>query len=227
MSYLYETHLHTSPVSKCAKVSPEETVRFYKELGYDGIFITNHFVNNNCSVDHDLSWEDQIRYYFSDYHKAKEVGDQIGIKVFPGVEAGYGGTDFLIFGLDEEFYVQHPEMMDLDMRARLHFFADNGAFISHAHPFREASYIDHIRLYPDCVEAVEVINANRSGKVNDMARLYADTYEFLYTAGSDNHTAGGQKFLAGMKTETPIVSVEDFIAKVRNHETEIFTIQRD
>ena len=34
IEYLYETHLHTSPVSKCAKASVRETLAFYKGLLY-------------------------------------------------------------------------------------------------------------------------------------------------------------------------------------------------
>ena len=32
--FLYETHLHTYPVSKCARVGVKEVVEFYKENGY-------------------------------------------------------------------------------------------------------------------------------------------------------------------------------------------------
>ena len=47
--FKYETHCHTSPVSKCAKASVEETVRFYQSIGYDGLFITNHFLDGNIN----------------------------------------------------------------------------------------------------------------------------------------------------------------------------------
>ena len=57
MSFRYETHLHTAPVSKCAKVSVEESLLFYKELGYDGVFITNHFIDGNINVDGSLPYE--------------------------------------------------------------------------------------------------------------------------------------------------------------------------
>lgn len=43
--FRYETHLHTAPVSRCAAASAEESVSFYKSIGYDGVFITNHFVD--------------------------------------------------------------------------------------------------------------------------------------------------------------------------------------
>ena len=57
--YRYETHLHTSPVSKCARASVRESVEFYKSIGYDGIFITNHFIDGNIDVDCDISYEDK------------------------------------------------------------------------------------------------------------------------------------------------------------------------
>jgi len=45
--YKYETHLHTSPVSRCASADVETTLEYYKSLGYDGVFITNHFLDGN------------------------------------------------------------------------------------------------------------------------------------------------------------------------------------
>jgi hypothetical protein len=49
--YKYETHLHTSPVSKCARASVKDVLEFYKSLGYEGIFLTNHFLDGNINVD--------------------------------------------------------------------------------------------------------------------------------------------------------------------------------
>ena len=40
MTYKYETHVHTSPVSACARATVEETVRAYHALGYAGLFIS-------------------------------------------------------------------------------------------------------------------------------------------------------------------------------------------
>ena len=99
--YKYETHCHTSPVSRCADASAEETVLFYRALGYDGVFITNHFLDGNINPEaRALPYEAQIDYYFRDYEEALRVGERVGIRVFPGVELSYGGTDFLVYGLD-------------------------------------------------------------------------------------------------------------------------------
>lgn len=223
--YKYETHTHTSPASQCAKVTPAELVEFYKKLGYDGVFITNHFLDGNLNHDYrDLSYEEKIKLYFDDYEEAKKVGDQIGIKVFCGVELTYKGTDFLVYGLDKSWYLAHPEIMEMKKSEELPFMMENGALVVQAHPYREASYIDHIRLFPRSVQAVEVINGHRTDGENKMAGIYADHYGLLKTAGSDTHAvAEGQK-LAGMECDTPITDEQDFIEKVKNNEMRIFTM---
>ena len=50
MSYLYETHLHTTAASACAKSTGSEYISFYKELGFDGIIVTDHFFNGTSAV---------------------------------------------------------------------------------------------------------------------------------------------------------------------------------
>ena len=42
--YLYETHLHTSPVSDCARATVRESLEFYKSAGYTGVLINQHFI---------------------------------------------------------------------------------------------------------------------------------------------------------------------------------------
>ena len=114
MTYRYETHCHTAPVSKCGKASVEDTVSFYKQMGYDGIFITNHFLDGNINPEvRKLDYPEQIDYYFSDYEQGAEIASSIGIKLFPGVELSYKGTDFLIYGLDKDWYKAHPEILEM------------------------------------------------------------------------------------------------------------------
>lgn len=214
MEYRYDTHVHTSPVSRCARATVRETVEFYKRKGYDGIFITNHFLDGNINIDRNTPYKEKIEFYFSDYEEAVEIGKEIGLKVFQGVEISYKGTDFLIYGLSKDWYLAHPEIMDMEKSEELPFLMENGALVIHAHPFREDSYIDHIRLYPQCVHGVETINAGRNDLCNKLGDYYAEAYGFHKTAGSDNHTAGNVKRLAGMISNEPIVDEADFIRHV-------------
>ena len=221
--FKYETHLHTSPVSRCARATVEENLLFYKSLGYDGVFITNHFLDGNIQIDRSLPYEEQIAYFFSDYEQGVEIGEKLGIKVFPGVEITYGGTDFLIYGLDTQWYLQHPEILTMEKTEELTLMMESGALIIQAHPFREAGYINHIRLFPRHVHGVEIINGCRSEGENHMAKLYAEHYGLLPFAGSDNHTASAQKRLAGMSFDTPICTVEDFVERIKSGAGELFT----
>ena len=223
--YRYETHLHTAPVSKCATATIEESLRQYKDLGYDGVFVTNHFLDGSLNIDRNAPYEERLNFFFSDYEKGLEIGKELGIKVFCGAEMNYGGTDFLVYGLDKQWYLAHPEIMEMEKSEELRFLKENGALIIHAHPFREASYIDHIRLYPRSIDGVEVINACRTDLENKMARQYAENYELIPFAGSDNHHAAKHKKLAGVCCEEPIQDVQDFIAKVKSRKMEIFTLE--
>ncbi len=220
--YRYELHCHTSPVSGCAKADVRETVTFYKNRGYDGLCITNHFLNTYAGLRPDASYEEKIHYYFSDYEDALAIGKELGIKIFFGIETTYRGTDFLVYGLDKEWFLKHSQIMEMDIKEKMAFMRENGAFVAQAHPFREAHYIDHIRLYPRVVDAIEVINANRTPTENKMARLYAEQYGFLMIAGSDNHLGGRQKNFAGLQSETPIDSVFELIEGIRNGTLTIF-----
>ena len=212
--YKYETHLHTSPVSKCAKSSVEEMLKFYKDRGYDGVFITNHFIDGNCACDRSTSYEEQINFYFSDYEIGKALEEEIGIKVFLGVELSNSGTDFLVYGLDKEWFLAHPEIMKMKKSEELTLMAESGAFIVQAHPYREAAYIDHIRLFPRHVHGVEIINGNQSDFVNGLAEHYANSYSLIRFAGTDNHSKDRSSNVCGLEFKKPIESVEDFIEQV-------------
>lgn len=225
--YKYETHLHTFPVSGCAIASPEESVKYYKELGYDGIFITNHFPDVENEITNGKTYEEKINYYFSDYEKALEVSETVGIKVFGGVETTYGGTDFLVYGLDKEWFLAHPEIMSMRQSDKLKLMKESGALIIQAHPFREAWYIDHIRLFPRQVDGVEIINVNRPEEENNLAKIYCEHYGLIKFAGSDNHSAAKQNKLAGVCFDEPICSVDDFIEKVKNGKAEVFTLKNE
>ena len=217
--------MHTLPVSKCARQDVRQNLEFYASLGYDGVFITNHFLDGNINIDKSLPYEEQLEFYFSDYYEALRLSKEIGIKVFLGIEISYRGTDFLIYGLDKEWFLAHPEIMDMKKSDELAFLIENGALVIQAHPYREDRHINHIRLFPRCVHGVEVINASRPDFENAMADAYANAYQLLKIAGSDNHAGNNAKRLAGIETSSPLLDEKDFISRVKSGDITLFTLE--
>ena len=222
MSYRYETHMHTAEASRCARATAEEQVRFYKEMGFDGVCITDHFLGGNTTVPPELGWTRKIELFCAAYEKAAEAGEKYGLKVFFGWEYADKGTDFLTYGLTKDWLLQNEGFTRMSIKDYLDFVRREGAFVAHAHPFREDFYIPVLQLMPRQVYAVEIINANRKDFENERAAEYARNYGLPALAGSDNHTAGKQKRLCGIETEEPIPDGEAFLRVLRSGEYRIF-----
>lgn len=216
--YKYETHLHTAEGSACAKTSAVEMVKAHKDAGYDGIFITDHFFNGNSAVPRELPWEDRIELYCRGYEKALEAGEKAGLSVFFGVEFTVQVADFLLYGLDKKWLLEHKfYLMDGDERALFRLVHEDGGFIVHAHPFRDYPYIHHISLYPHDVDAVETINAShgKHSVFDYRAKQYAESYGLIMTGGSDTHSAD-RMFGGGILVPEKINCPDDYLRQLRN-----------
>ena len=185
MSYRYETHMHTVEGSACGRSTGKEMVRAYKEAGYTGVFVTDHFFNGNCAIDRDLSWEEKVEQFCKGYENAKEEGDKIGLDVFFGFEYCVDAADFLVYNLSKEWLLKYPDIDKWEPRKAFAQMHADGGFIVHAHPFRERDYINHIHLFPRDVDGVEILNGGqlREPWMNERAKIYAMMYELPVTSG--------------------------------------------
>lgn len=228
--YKYETHLHTRESSACATGSGYDMAYAAKEAGYTGIIVTDHNWGGNTRIDRDLPWEDFVEAFCKGYENALRAGQEVGLDVFYGWEAGYQGTEFLIYGPDKNWMLQHPEIKDASVEEQFGLIDDVGGLVIHAHPFREEWYIPQVRLYPDYVHGVEVINATHSNShsmshndpaYNTLALAYAKEHDFTMTAGSDIH--GVNMFGGGMLFDRRLKDIHDFVKAVKNRECVILT----
>lgn len=214
MPYLYETHLHTSLASKCARSRGSEYISGYKALGYDGIFVTDHFWNGYTCVSRELEWRDWVERYCYSWREAKAEGDRQGLKVFFGWESTYGtGEDFLIYGPGPDWLAEHPEIIALSQKEQYACIKEAGGLVVQAHPFRERDYMDEIQLHPWHCDAWEVANAGNTAPQDRNALEYAEENGILMTCGSDIHSV--RQLEAGevypMITEKPLESEEDYV----------------
>jgi len=235
--YLYETHLHTREGSACANNTAEEMVYAYKEAGYTGIMVTDHFYRGNTAVDRNLSWEEWVEAYCKGYENAKAAGDKVGLQVFFGWEESHQGSDFLIYGLDKEWLLKHPELKEVTVEEQYKLVHQSGGMIIHAHPYREAWYIPEIRLFPASIDGVEVSNASHYGKVTGedgksmydvQALQYAEKHNFPHTGGSDIHSTN--LVWGGMAFKRKLENVQDYMKAVLGREglpIDYFTIRKN
>ncbi|RKJ20192.1 histidinol-phosphatase [bacterium D16-50] len=223
--FLYETHMHTSEGSACACSTGAEMARAYAESGYTGIIVTDHFYYGNTAVDRKLPWQEWVERYCLGYEHAKAQGDKLGLQVFFGWESCYSATEFLVYGLDKEWLLSHPEIKDATVEEQFQLVHEGGGMISHAHPFREADYIKEVRLFPEYVDAVEGVNACHSGRTkkchghpeyNDLAIEYAEKYGLPMTAGADQHIT--DMIYGGMVFPRRLADIHDFVRAVMGRE---------
>ena len=220
--YLYETHVHSKESSACAVSSAVEMAAAHKKFGYTGMILTNHNWGGNTAIDKKLSWHDFLDGFFAPYYSAKEWGDRNDFQVFPGYEAGYHGTEFLIYGLDIKWMYEHPELREATVAEQFDIVHSGGGIVVHAHPFREACYISEIRLFPGYIDAVEAINAAHTAPYapkenigfNEKALKYAQELGMFITGGSDSHSTdlvGG-----GMAFKNRLSDIHDFVVRLKD-----------
>ena len=186
--YLYETHMHTHPVSACAMVSPQEQVSHYKSRGYVGIIVTDHFVNGNCGCPPKLTWEQKMRFFADGYEKAKAEGKKQGLDVFFGLEYTLDGSDFLIYGLTVEYLISQPGFACLEIAELSSNVRNAGGYIAQAHPYRDAYWVSNPEpVNPKFLDGLEVYNASMPKKLNNRALQFAKTHNLAQQAGTDSH----------------------------------------
>ena len=221
MSYLYETHLHTSYSSACASSKGSEYIRYYKELGYSGMIVTDHFYNGNTAIPRSLPWKEWVKRFCQGYEEARNEGERRGFDVLFGWEETFDGCDdYLVYGLDKEWLLEHPEAKDWTRGEQFQAVKAAGGCVVQAHPFRQHSYIRRVVLSTGCVDAVEVANATNFEQSYDaLALRYAKKMRFPATAGSDMHGVGqfqdGGVF--GVYVNDRIHTIDDFVSVISNN----------
>ena len=195
--YKIELHCHTSPASPCADFSPEDVIATYKELGYDGVVITNHY-----NLDNSTAYPTEEAYldtFFDDYARACKAGEALGITVCFGLELRFpeNFNDYLVYGIDpEEARKLFPYVRDGSFEDFRKNYKGDYVLVQ-AHPYR-----DHmIPADKALLDGVELMNLhpNHNSRIGITAKM-AREIDGIVTSGSDFHHPG-QAGLGGMFTK--------------------------
>lgn len=220
MKYKYELHLHTGAVSRCAAIEPERAVELYKEKGYDGIVITDHYSVQTFFDKHLLAPQKDTDFFIEGYRRAlKAAGEDFTVLL--GMELRFygNGNDYLVYGVTPEFLRENGNLMTYYSRRFHELCKKNNMIFVQAHPFRP--YI--FRTNPKYLDGCEVYNAkNKDSGINEKAQKWAEENNMsVLVGGSDFHREKQIDNISGVITEERIRTNEDLVRILRSGKYEI------
>ncbi|MBQ9942444.1 MAG: PHP domain-containing protein [Christensenellaceae bacterium] len=184
-----ETHSHTAESSGCGRVPAEKLAEAYAAAGYHTLVVTDHYYQRLWDREEleGKSWPERVDFYLLGYRRAKAAGDKLGIRVLLATEIQFDGTapyDFLIYGMDEQYILEHPYLNKMRPEEFFDICNKEGFLMIHAHPYRKAEK----PYWPICYHGVEIFNAHpRHDSHNQKAVHYAFEHGLLRWSGSDYH----------------------------------------
>ena len=215
--YKYDLHVHTDEVSPCGKVPARDVVRMYKDAGYDGVVITDHYFDGFFESFGGQSWKEKTEHYLEGFRIALNEGKQSGLKVFQGMEIRFqeNSNDYLVFGIDEDFLKANKELYKLNLRDFRKLIEGTGFLLVQAHPFRPFM----IPASPELIDGVEIYNGNpRHDSHNGLAYEYAFENHLLMTSGSDFHQPEDLA-RGGISVPEEISTSAELISAIKNLKT--------
>ncbi|MEA4822726.1 MAG: transposase [Clostridiaceae bacterium] len=217
--YYFDPHIHTREVSPCGNVPAEQMVKLYREAGYAGVCVTDHYYDGYFKSLGDITWKEKVEHYRRGYCAARELGEKLGLCVLFGQEMRFLGhpNDFLTYGLDERDLLENPELYRMPVSEFLPFAHEHGAIVFQAHPFRLSACAPSNPAY---IDGVEVYNGHPDhDSRNNLAEEFADSCGLLRISGSDfhrcHHLARGGLILPRIPKDG-----KDFAAMLRGGEVE-------
>lgn len=184
--FKYETHFHTQETSPCARVPAKKAVRLYKEAGYTGIVVTDHYYRLFFNMHPFCSKDRKIDLFLKGYNLAMEEGQKLGLDIFHGMEIRFreDPNDYLVYGINEKFLREHKKLHNLTLQQFRELTSGLGIAIVQAHPFRPGL----TPAPPSLLDGIEVFNGNpRHDSSNHLALKYAEENGLIGISGSDFH----------------------------------------
>ena len=225
----FSMHIHTIRRSPCGKVEPERIVKLYKEKGYGGIIVTDHYMEYVFNINNIIEDKERVDFFLSGYHETKYFGDKAGLKVFLGMELNlskynrpnstYPVYEFLIYGLFEKFIYNNPRLYELEVGELFKLVNDNNMLMIQSHPFRPRTECANFKF----MHGVEVVNKNgRHDSFDNLALKFANEHNLLKTASDDFHEEEDLAH-AGMYFPDDTDTIEKVVKYIKNGQAKNFS----
>jgi len=211
---LLDLHAHTSGISTCCRAPAPDIVAVAKDIGLDGIVLTNHY-DKRFVKDGDA--EAFARAYTEEYRYTKRCGEAIGCTVLYGIEITmerYGGLHMLLYGVDEAFTIAHPTLYDLTQEELYRLAHEHGGLVIQPHPFRGRNRLQD----PAFLDGVEINCHPGYGSTfyRDVTD-FAKAHNLILTTGGDYH-ADNYRAFCGVHVNDTVKNEKDLVAYLRTAE---------
>ncbi|MHB8780941.1 MAG: PHP-associated domain-containing protein [Candidatus Geothermincolia bacterium] len=165
---LVDLHVHTRVSSPCSFIEPRDLVAWAPQCGLDAVCVTEHEEALGAEV-------------------TRDIGRELGFRVFRGMEIYTDAGDVLVFGLYED-----PPHWITPLVELVPWVEREGGVIIPAHPCRGSDdlherYGEAASLLMASSVAVETRNGGSSPENNDLAVLLARSHGLPQVGGSDAH----------------------------------------
>ena len=190
----FSMHIHTNMRSPCGKVEPKRIVSLYKEKGYDGIIITDHYMKWIFAMNNLDTNMQKFQFFIEGYRETYKYGKEQNLMVFLGMELNlckynrlnstYPVHEFLLYGLTESFIKKHPKLYELTQKELFDLCNKNNILMVQAHPFRPKSVVAD----PKFMHGVEILNKNkRHDSCDSLAQNFCKEHNFISIVSDDFH----------------------------------------
>ena len=189
--YKIETHLHTVYSSHCGHLDAETLVTEYRNKGYHGIIVTDHFNRYNCDwrgADYSRP-EHAVELFQESYRRLLEAAAPQGMKIYKGAEIRFDGSDndYLLIGYPDWLLHDADRVFKDGLAAFSRRCRQTDALLIQAHPYRGGC----TPADPQYLDGVEVLNMhpghlhhNNNRKTLEYAQRWP---ELIRISGSDCH----------------------------------------
>ena len=218
-------HIHTTPCSKCGRLTPETLCEALLKNGYQGGVITNHFYHGNSGIDRseNTSWEQFVSAYEENYLECKREAEKHDLDIIFSIEESLKpGLEVLCYGITPKVLYDNPQLIKGEMDEWVRVMRENGVVIIQAHPYREADYIPNPGPLPvEVIDGIEVHNCGHRPEMNEGAWKMAEQYPHLIRSSSaDAHVPEMIPF-GGIITEKRITNECELASLLRSGEYEL------
>ncbi|MBQ8161795.1 MAG: hypothetical protein IJ083_13770 [Clostridia bacterium] len=176
----------------------------------------------------DLPWSEWAKRFHAGFEDVWNEGQKVGLDVFFGWEQCYADDEYLVYGLDLNWLIQHPEIATCTRQRQLELIHEGGGCVIQAHPFRFRAYNRYVRLGLRFCDGIEAANKGNVARWDVYARHMGLMYRKVMTAGSDNHDStriGPNEDVFGVALEKKLSCGQDYARVILKEKERLETDQ--